>query len=126
MFNDGEVVNGFYCSRDEFGFSFSCELCGKNQFYADVPEKCDHSPAEWEVKMYREKLARREKLAAFRREMDVVSRQYRFKIVNKNCVDYGEWYPWETCSLDKYNEVSDCIKEGKAHYEVRELIVKAT
>lgn len=58
------------------------------------------------------------------REDPVVMMQYRFKIMNEDCVDYGEWYPWQLCDKVKYNDIKSYIDIGKDQYEVRELIVK--
>jgi len=53
----------------------------------------------------------------------VVMWQFRFRIANEYCVDYGTWYPWENCDKNKHKEVKYYIDNGNDNYEVRELIV---
>ena len=50
-----EVKMSFTESKDEFGNSFCCDKCGKNQFYVDRPEKCDHNPGLFEISMKKDK-----------------------------------------------------------------------
>lgn len=60
-FNLGEISTmdiekGFIKSKDEFGISYCCKQCGKNQFYVEQPAKCDHIPSDYEIKMHEAKV----------------------------------------------------------------------
>lgn len=48
-------MNEFTESKDEFGSSFCCNRCGKDQFYVDKPVDCDHKPSKNETDMFQGK-----------------------------------------------------------------------
>jgi len=43
---------GFERSTDNFGPSYQCKICGKNQFYTYKPNKCNHKPQPYETAMF--------------------------------------------------------------------------
>jgi hypothetical protein len=46
--------------------------------------------------------------------------EYRWYDGNPNTVTFGQWYPWEECNQDKYEQIEAYIVFGYS-YQVRKL-----
>jgi hypothetical protein len=61
-------IKTFTKSKDEFGFSYCCNKCGKNQFYVSKPVECAHNPEPYEIEMMEDSKLSSKKLAELRGE----------------------------------------------------------